>query len=130
MFETELRVRYAETDAQGIAFNANYLAWCDVAVTEYFRARGQNYQDFVRETGIDFHVVRAEIDFKQPARFDDVICISISGVAKGPRISWDIEMKRDGILLCRVLLEYAVMDTKAGRPVRLPAHHQAFLGLA
>lgn len=127
-FQTVLRVRYAETDAQGIAFNANYLTWCDVAVTEYFRFCGIPYGEFVKTTGFDFHAVRAEVDFKQPAKFDDEISISIAGRAKGARISWSIEIKRE-ILLCSIALQYAVVDAASGRPSRLPEHLQKQLKL-
>lgn len=127
-FQTGLRVRYAETDAQGIAFNANYLTWCDVAVTEYFRSCGVPYGEFVKSTGFDFHAVHAEIDFKQPARFDDEISISVTGRTRGARISWLIEIRRD-VLLCSVSLQYAVIDTKSGKPSRLPDHLQKQLAL-
>lgn len=124
-----IRVRYAETDAQGIAFNANYLTWCDVAVTEYFRSCGKPYAEFVKTSGFDFHVVHAEIDFKQPARFDELIALFVSGRAAGARVIWEIEMHRDGSLLCRATLEYAVMDTQTGRPARLPLEWQSLLRL-
>ncbi len=128
-FSTSLRVRYAETDAQGIAFNANYLTWCDVAVTDYFRFCGIPYGEFVRTTGFDFHAVRAEIEFKQPARFDEEIELSVTGRIKGARILWSIQMRRIGIVLCSVALEYAVMDTQSGRPSRLPEQWQRLLRL-
>jgi acyl-CoA thioester hydrolase len=128
-FQTSLRVRYAETDAQGIAFNANYLTWCDVAVTEYFRGCGIPYAQFVQTAGVDFHVVRAEIDFKKPARFDDELEIQVRGQTRGARILWTVEMRRTESLLCAVLLEYAVIDTKTRRPTRLPEQWQQTLGL-
>ncbi len=124
-----IRVRYAETDAQGIAFNANYLTWCDVAVTEYFRSCGNPYAEFVKTSGFDFHVVHAKIDFKQPARFDELIDLFVSGRVEGARVVWQIEMRREGSLLCQSTLEYAVMDTKSGRPARLPAEWQHTLRL-
>ena len=47
-FTHSLRVRYAEVDSQGIVFNANYLNYLDVAITEYFRAQGIAYSDFLK----------------------------------------------------------------------------------
>lgn len=128
-FSVSLRVRYAETDAQGIAFNANYLTWCDVAVTEYFRHCGLPYAQFVETAGIDFHAVHAEIEFKHPARFDEEIDLSVSGRTRGARILWSIEMRRAGTVLCSVGLEYAVMDVQSRRPVRLPEQWQRTLKL-
>ncbi|HET9531211.1 MAG TPA: hotdog domain-containing protein, partial [Blastocatellia bacterium] len=46
-FHHKLRVRFAETDLQGIVFNGNYLTYYDVAWTEYFRAIGLRYQDMI-----------------------------------------------------------------------------------
>lgn len=65
-----LRVRYAEVDAQGIVFNAHYLTYFDCAMTEYMRALPWSYQAQV-ETGEDFHVVRALVEFQAPVRFDE-----------------------------------------------------------
>src|SRR5262249_50586477 len=66
------RVRYAEIDAQGVVFNANYLAYFDTAITEYLRALPYKYGlggDPV--TGTDFHIVTATVEYKAPIRFDD-----------------------------------------------------------
>ena len=67
------RVRYAETDAQGIVFYGNYLTYLDTAVYEYFRELSFDFVDHVENTGTDFHVVHVSVDFSAPARFDDWI---------------------------------------------------------
>lgn len=58
------RVRYVELDTQGIVFNAHYLTWYDEAVSDYIRAAGWDYQDEVKKTGADFHVVRGLVEYK------------------------------------------------------------------
>ncbi len=70
-FSTRLRVRYAEIDGQMVVFNSRYLEYADVAVTEYFRATG--LRDRVEWAALEFHVVRAVVDFKAPIRFDEEI---------------------------------------------------------
>ncbi|AIT11034.1 hypothetical protein LSS_22815 [Leptospira santarosai serovar Shermani str. LT 821] len=55
------------------SFNANYLTYFDVAITEYFRFQGHPYGDLASSYGIDFHVVHCSIDYKSPAKFDDEI---------------------------------------------------------
>jgi acyl-CoA thioester hydrolase len=66
-----LRVRWAEVDQQGVVFNAHYLTYCDVCVTEYWRALGLRYpQDFLQQ-GSDTFVRKAGIEYHAPARFDD-----------------------------------------------------------
>jgi acyl-CoA thioester hydrolase len=67
------RVRYSETDAQGIVFNAHYFTYFDTAIYEYFRDLPYDLLDHVKNTGTDFHVVRVAIDFLAPTRFDDEI---------------------------------------------------------
>ena len=60
-----LRVRYGEGDQQGVVFNARYLDYGDIAVTEYWRAVGFR---FVGEDVMEFHVAHASVDFKKPIR--------------------------------------------------------------
>lgn len=75
-FSYLLRVRYAECDAQQVVFNAKYVEYVDVAITEYFRLLWGNY-DKIMERGLDMQVVNVNISWKAPARFDDVVAISI-----------------------------------------------------
>ena len=67
------RVRYSETDAQGIVFNAHFLTYFDTAIYEYFRNLPYDLLYHANNTGTDFHVVRVVIDFLAPTRFDDEI---------------------------------------------------------
>jgi acyl-CoA thioester hydrolase len=76
-FAFPFRVRYAETDAQGIVFYGNYLTYFDVAIYEYFRWLCYSITDHVAETGADFHTVRAAVDFHAPSRFDDEIEVCV-----------------------------------------------------
>jgi acyl-CoA thioester hydrolase len=74
-FSHRLRVRYGECDAQGIVFNANYLAYVDVALTELWRSAFGSYDSMI-ERGIDTVVHEANLLFRASARFDDVLEIS------------------------------------------------------
>src|SRR5947208_2988999 len=71
-FVHELRVRYGECDPQGIVFNANYLLYFDVAFTELWREAVGPWQEMV-ERGIDAVVAEANVRFRAPARYDDVL---------------------------------------------------------
>ena len=71
------RVRYAETDAQGIVFYAHYLTYFDTAINEYLRNLPFNYVEHVKNTGTDFHVVKAVIEFFAPSHFDDEINVHV-----------------------------------------------------
>jgi acyl-CoA thioester hydrolase len=76
----ELRVRYGECDAQGIVFNAHYLAYFDINITELWRAAFGSYQAMT-DRGIDVVVVEARVRFSTPARFDDLLTLQV-GVAR------------------------------------------------
>lgn len=71
------RVRYAETDAQGIVFNAHYLTYFDTAIYEYFRQLPFDFVEYVRQTGHDFHTVHVSLDFIGSARFDQEIEVHV-----------------------------------------------------
>src|SRR5215470_1730711 len=60
-FHHTLRVRFGETDLQSIVFNANYLLYCDVAWTEYFRAIGLTWDEMVA-SGLDTVLARSTIE--------------------------------------------------------------------
>ena len=74
-FVHELRVRYGECDPQGIVFNPNYLAYFDHTVTELWRATEIGSWDAMVERGVDVVVGEANLRFRAPARFDDVIAV-------------------------------------------------------
>lgn len=64
------RIRYSEIDGQGVVFNAHYLTFYDTAITEYFRALGYDQYSDAKKTGMDFHVVKAVVEYKVPILFD------------------------------------------------------------
>ena len=76
-FWHRLRVRWAEVDKQDIVFNGHYLAYFDVAITEYWRELGLAYPAIVERWGTDLFVVKAGIEYRAPAHFDDVLDIGV-----------------------------------------------------
>lgn len=66
-----LRVRWAEVDRQGVVFNAHYLLYCDVCVTEYWRALGTRYPDDFLPLGCDLYVRKATLEYHAAAFYDD-----------------------------------------------------------
>lgn len=71
-----LRVRYLECDAQKVVFNARYVDYVDLAVTEFIRAVWGSYTDLL-SNDIDFQVVSLSIDWAAPARYDDILGITV-----------------------------------------------------
>ncbi|MGH9480495.1 MAG: acyl-CoA thioesterase [Terriglobales bacterium] len=72
--ETQVRVRYAETDQMGVVYYANYFIWFELGRVEHLRARGIVYRD-MEEDGVKIAVVEARCRYKAPARYDDLITI-------------------------------------------------------
>lgn len=72
--ETEIRVRYQETDNMGVVYYANYLVWFEIARTEYLRSCGISYRQ-IEKRGLYLMVVSASCKYKSPARYDDVVRI-------------------------------------------------------
>ncbi|MEZ5941244.1 MAG: thioesterase family protein [Planctomycetaceae bacterium] len=75
-FEVPIRVRYCETDAMGLLHHANYLNYFEQARTELFRAEGGSYRN-MEERGFYFVIVKVEVDYKRPGRFDDDLRVLI-----------------------------------------------------
>lgn len=70
----QLRVRYEETDQMGVVYHANYLTWFEIGRTELIRGLGYPYRR-IEDMGLLLPVVEAEVKFKKPARYDDLVII-------------------------------------------------------
>jgi acyl-CoA thioester hydrolase len=82
VFRHSLRVRYGECDPQGVVFNANYLAYFDLILTEYWREAIGPYQEMVA-AGTDMVVAESHIRFLSPATFDDELDFEARGTRLG-----------------------------------------------
>lgn len=87
-----LRVRYSEVDWQGIVFNAHYLTYMDVAVTEYFRNIGLDYKKLAQEGKMDMALVKTTLEFRSSAMFDDELEIGVR-ISQVGRTSYNVEFE-------------------------------------
>jgi acyl-CoA thioester hydrolase len=116
-----LRVRWAETDAQGIVFNGHYLTYFDVAITEYWRAVGLPYPAALAGTGVDLFAVKSTVEYVAPARYDDVIEVGCRAARLGrSSITFELAIRRDGQLLTRGEVVYACADPVARKSCPIP----------
>ena len=117
----ELRVRYGECDPQGIVFNANYLLYYDVAFTELWREAIGPWS-VMNERGVDVVVAEASLRFLAPARYDDVLALSI-GVerlgASSIATSW--QLRREDDLLVEGGMRHVCVDAATWRSPRAAA---------
>ena len=120
-FSTDVRVRFADTDAQGIAHNAAYLVWFEVARVEYLRAYAGGYQA-LRDLGIEALVLESFCRYVAPARFDDLLHVHARCVGlRGARFRFEYAMVRaDGTSMAEGFTAHACVDAANFRPTRVP----------
>jgi acyl-CoA thioester hydrolase len=119
-FATEVRVRFAETDAQGIAHNSNYFVWFEVARVEYLERYAGGYQR-LRDLGIEAVVLETHVRYLEPARFDDRLRVHARcRDVKGARFRYEYAVERDGTLLADGWTAHATVDAGTMRPTRVP----------
>jgi acyl-CoA thioester hydrolase len=117
------RVRYAETDAQGIVFFAHYLTYFDTAINEYLRDLPHNYIEHVQQTGTDFHVVKVTVEFYAPSHFDDEIEVYVrTGRIGRSSLTFFIEIfpKNGETTLVKGEVVWVNTDQKTHKSVPLP----------
>ncbi|MDH3357443.1 MAG: acyl-CoA thioesterase [Desulfobacteraceae bacterium] len=122
-FFSPFRVRYAETDAQGIVFYAHYLTYFDTAINEYLRYLPFNYIEHVRNTGTDFHVIKVVVEFFAPSHFDDEIEVYVRTARIGrSSMTFLIEIfpKNGETALVKGEVVWVNTDQKAHKSVPLP----------
>ncbi len=116
--DIELRVRYSETDAMGFVHHANYLPYLEMARTELFRAQGGNYR-LMEERGYLLVVVKIEIDYKSPAKYDDVITVRVKLDRRSPaKLEHVYEVRRASQLLVKARTILACLN-RAGEVQRI-----------
>jgi acyl-CoA thioester hydrolase len=120
-FATEVRVRFAETDAQGVVHNAVYLVWFEVARVDYL-ARFAGGYPALREQGIEAFVREANVHFIAPARFDDRLLVHARCVdVRGARFRFEYAVERGGEPIASGWTSHACVDGTTLRPTRVPA---------
>jgi acyl-CoA thioester hydrolase len=116
------RVRYADTDAMGVVYYANFLAYFEIGRVELLRAAGADYRA-IEDSGYVAAVTRADCRYHQPARFDDLLGVDTRIAAIGRatmRFEYAIRRTSDEALLAEGFTEHALLDKRSLRPVRVP----------
>jgi acyl-CoA thioester hydrolase len=119
-FSTPIRVRFADTDAQGIAHNSAYLVWFEVARVEYLRAFAGGYQA-LRDGGIEAIVLESHCRYRIPVRFDDCLVVNTRCVGvRGARFRYEYAIERGDEVVADGHTEHACVDAATLRPTRVP----------
>lgn len=126
-FRFRLRVRFAETDAQAVVFHGNYWVYTDTAVTEYFRAIGQDYFEMV-ERGIDFTLAESKCRLYAGAVADEPLAVDVRTVHLG-RTSFVTEFRitseRDGRLIALAHNGYVFVAPGGSSKLAVPDEFRA-----
>ena len=119
-FATEVRVRFAETDAQGVAHNSVYLVWFEVARIDYL-ARFRGGYPGLRADGIEALTIESHVRYLVPGAFDDRLAVRARcGELRGARFRFDYSVERDGEALADGWTRHACVDANTYRPTRVP----------
>lgn len=98
--ETQIRVRYAETDRMGLLHHANYLVYFEQARTELLRATGVSYKQ-LEDEGYFLVIARLDVKYRKPVHYDDLLTIRTTLTKASPvRLEHKYEVFRDGQLAC------------------------------
>jgi len=96
---TELRVRYAETDAMGIVHHATYPVWMEVGRSDFLRTLGQSYAEWEAQ-GVRLVVNEIRVRFRSPALYDELIQVRTYLQEAGRRrVTFGYRIEREGVLL-------------------------------
>lgn len=114
-------VRFAETDAQGIAHHASYVVWLEVARVAYLAEHAGGYGT-LRAQGVEALTTAVHLEYHRAAAFDDRLTVRLRCVdVRGARFRYEYRIERAGELVAEGWTAHATVDRATGRPTRVPA---------
>jgi acyl-CoA thioester hydrolase len=123
-FVWPVRVYWEDTDAGGVVFYANYLKYFERARTEWLRAQGVSQERLRLDTGVLFIVADTAVRYRQPARLDDALEVTVELRERPGRASLllDQQVRRGGTVLAEGRIRVGCVDATRFAPCRLPDH--------
>ena len=118
-----VRVYYEDTDAGGVVYYANYLKFMERARTEWLRELGFEQDELIARHNILFAVRRVQLDYRQPARFNDRLVVSVRVVQTGKAsltFAQKIFREADNTLLCEGEVRIASLEASSFKPCAIP----------
>jgi acyl-CoA thioester hydrolase len=120
-FSTDVRIRFAETDAQGIAHHASFVVWLEVARVAYLERHAGGYQA-IRERGIEALTTEVHVRYHRAAYFDELLTVWTRCVdLRGARFTYEYQIVRGGELVADGHTRHATVERESYRPTRVPA---------
>ena len=119
-FSTDVVVRFAETDAQGIAHHASFVVWLEVARIAWLAEHAGGYPA-IQAQGVEALTIEVHVRYHRAARFDDRLTIWARCVdLRGARFRYEYAVERGGELVAEASTAHATVDPVTHRPIRLP----------
>jgi acyl-CoA thioester hydrolase len=122
------RVYWEDTDGGGVVYYANYLKFLERARTEWLRERGYSQAALAADPGILFMVLGVNVEYRAPARLDDLLAVSVQYVLDGRTAAiFSQQIHRDAIepqLLVDAQVRVVCVDSKTLRPRRIAEYLQ------
>jgi len=125
-FLHRIRVRYAEVDGQGVVFNAHWLTYFDEACTRFMQDLGFGPEFWIHQ--FDVMLVRAELEWSGPARFDDWVDVEVAPTRLGTK-SFDVRYRAsvEGAPVCAGTITYVSVQPGANTSIEIPDKVRAAL---
>lgn len=111
--ETEIRVRYAETDKMGIVHHSNYLIWFEAGRSDLCRAKGFSYKEMEENDNALMVVAESYVRYKSPAYYEDILSVRTRVAeirSRSIRFIYEIFRPEDGALLAEGETLHLVTD--------------------
>jgi len=121
--KVEVRVRYGETDQMGVVYHGSYVPYFEIGRVEWLRNKGVSYKT-MEESGIALPIVSMHLNYKKPARYDDLLTIHTKlKKYSGVKIEFDCEIRNENQeLLTTAHFILVFIDLKTGKPTQPPEY--------
>lgn len=117
----QFRVYYEDTDAGGVMYHAQYLAFAERGRSEALRDAGASAASLVEQHGIAFVVRRASLEYLRPLRLDDLVTITTEVAdCRSASVRLRQTLSRDGVVHATIDVTLVTIRMSDGRPVRMP----------
>ncbi len=121
--QIEVRVRYSETDQMGVVYHGNYIPYFEIGRVEWLRNKGVSYKS-LEESGIALPIVSMTINYKKPARYDDLLTVKTTFKQySSVKIEFDCEIwSAENELLTTAQFILVFVDVKQSKAIVPPPH--------
>ena len=125
----EARVRYTETDQMGVVYHSNYLNYLELGRVEWLRSLGYSYAE-LEKRGVLLPVVHAELNYRFPARYDELIRVEteVSSIGKSSiEFSSQLYNENDALLL-EGKIKLVCLNAETFKPISIPVDLRNLMG--